>query len=633
MHSLRKKALLVVVLGAAAAQLTLGAVTSQASPPCSAGSSCSPDAPDALQVTVPEGSQPCPASGLGASCLTSAGGAVTPGTSSTPDGESPCPPTAFLSTPAACSEPLATTPAPPPDPAVEPSIPVASVRPATPGGAVTLTSSARAVVSGGSVVLTATAMPGAIGAGSELEIFDVTTGTLAGACGQGTRCAVAYTADAGVHVFRAVLPTGAESTPLSVGWVSVGLATTLSAVGPGRGAILTATSSVPVEQFGYTIQLLDTSREAPLTFCSRGTNCSAAVTDPASGTHDFAAAVGPAGSQHVSVTWLTVALSGVAYRAGGPIRLDASTNVDLTATPWSLGIVDERGRLVGTPCKTGATCSAEVATTSDSSSGQFSAVVGALPTVRGTPASAATSLVDVQAQSALMKPARLLWGVDSCKAITGDPTGEVYPKVARGLGAPDFWGRYLTPTMCAAISGSEVALAHNQGMAILPIYNDYDCSNVAGYDTAVAYAHAASAAAQSLQIPQGRAVAIDIEPPGPYCSGAVDAAFVQGWFDAITAAGYVPLYYGNGTSGSEFASAYCAAETQNPTIATGSYIWSFEPSLDAPGLSKAGSPGWGPYVTGCPDSVVAWQYQIDVNSPNPDVDLDEALSSLPLWYP
>jgi hypothetical protein len=30
--------------------------------------------------------------------------------------------------------------------------------------------------------------------------------------------------------------------------------------------------------------------------------------------------------------------------------------------------------------------------------------------------------------------------------------------------------------------------------------------------------------------------------------------------------------------------------------------------------------------------MAAWQYQISAGS-NPDVDHDEALSSLPLWYP
>jgi len=49
----------------------------------------------------------------------------------------------------------------------------------------------------------------------------------------------------------------------------------------------------------------------------------------------------------------------------------------------------------------------------------------------------------------------------------------------------------------------------------------------------------------------------------------------------VSAAGHVPTYYGNGTAGSEFASAWCAAVTAQPAV----------------------------------------------------VDHDEALSTLPLWYP
>ena len=176
-------------------------------------------------------------------------------------------------------------------------------------------------------------------------------------------------------------------------------------------------------------------------------------------------------------------------------------------------------------------------------------------------------------------------------------------------------------------------MAHDLHMAILPIYNDYDCSSVAGYDTAAGYAQAAVAAAQSLQIPRGRGIAIDVEPPGPYCSGGVDAGFIRGWYAGVTAAGYVPIYYGNGTSGSEFAGAWCEAQSEQNDIATGSFIWSFEPSLDSTGWSRSNQPGWGPYATGCPDAVAAWQYQIDIFSPNPNVDSDEALSTLPLWYP
>jgi Domain of unknown function (DUF1906) len=656
-HALRTKALLAAAVAVALALPVGGAAKAHVSPATLCAPSagvCSAADPEGLQLSLPDGSEPCPASGAGASCLTSQGANVAPGTASTPDGQTPCPASSALSTPAACSDPVAQPTdggRPVGNPSVQPSVPVSTIRPPVSPSSVTLVSSAAAAVSGGSVLLTASASAAALRPGGALEIFDTTTDTLVGSCSQGTQCAVGYSADAGVHRFQAVVsaaPSGTippkssvASDAVSVGWIGVTLATTQAALGPGKRAILTATSTVPVEQFGYSIQLLDGDRMTPLTYCSHGTNCSVSVSESASGAHAFAASVGPATSAHVSVTWLSVALAGSpAYRLGGAVHLDATANADLTNTPWSIGILDEHGRLIAPPCTAATTCSADVSVTS-ATPPVFTAVVGAIPPAGeegkvdqlDQQVTGPMTLTSIQAQSAPFQPARLLWGVDSCKAFTGDPTGEVYPGVAGGLGTPEFWGRYLTTTMCPALSSAEVSMAHDMHFAILPIYNDYDCSNVAGYDTAVGYARAAVAAAQGLQIPLGRGLAVDVEPPGPYCSGAVDAGFIHGWYDGVTGAGYVPIYYGNGTSGSEFASAWCQAQGEQNEIALGSFIWSFEPSLDSGGWSKSNQPGWGPYTTGCPDRVAAWQYQIDVFSPNPNIDSDEALSTLPLWYP
>ena len=111
----------------------------------------------------------------------------------------------------------------------------------------------------------------------------------------------------------------------------------------------------------------------------------------------------------------------------------------------------------------------------------------------------------------------------------------------------------------------------------------------------------------------------------------MDANFILGWFDGINDAGYVPGYYGNGTGGSEFASAWCSAHDIQPVIAESSYLWSFEPSLVDP-YSKAGAPSYQPYQPGCSGRVAAWQYELSGGS-TLDVDMDEALATLPLWYP
>jgi hypothetical protein len=186
---------------------------------------------------------------------------------------------------------------------------------------------------------------------------------------------------------------------------------------------------------------------------------------------------------------------------------------------------------------------------------------------------------------------------------------------------------------CLGISATEIAAASFRKMGILPIYNDYDCSAVRGYNTGLRYASEATAAAAGLGIPQGTVLAIDIEPPGDYCPGAarVDSGFVEGWYDGIVAAGYAPLYYGNGTAGSEFASAWCRAVSERPEVAANSYLWSFEPSLLGR-FTKAKAPEYSPLQPGCAGNVAAWQYVLSSGA-RPDVDSDEAISKLPLWFP
>jgi hypothetical protein len=277
---------------------------------------------------------------------------------------------------------------------------------------------------------------------------------------------------------------------------------------------------------------------------------------------------------------------------------------------------------------------------SDDTTPKYTAVVGTLAdpnqTVLGKVVHAVTtdSLVNVQATSKPIEPSHLLWGVDSCKAYIGTADGgNLYGAVVKKLGTPDFWGRYLTNTICPGISQSEIALAASHHMGILPIYNDYNCSAVVYYATGRAYAAQAVAAAKRLGIPQGRVLAIDIEPPGAACPGAggVDTGFISGWFDGVHGAGYVPVYYGNGTRGSEFARAWCAAVTAQPSIATGSDLWSFQPSLLG-NFNRNRAPNYGPFDTGCAGNMLAWQYVLSGGNAV-DVDQDEAISSLPLWYP
>ncbi len=428
-----------------------------------------------------------------------------------------------------------------------------------------------------------------------------------------------------------------------------------SIVGAGRALKLTASASVDVGTLGRVLMFWDATTGKRLTFCSSGTTCSTMLSESAGGSHDITAYVArltssapafsaDAASETVSPMWLSVVLAAntTLAQAGGTVNLTAVANADLTDTPWSLGILDESGKLVGKPCKSGRVCNAQVILGSGRTP-FFSAVIGIAP----APADGSTvtgqllqtvidraPMVNVQVRSAPAQPNRLLWGVDSCKAFTGDAAAStgLYPQANGMLGKPDFWGRYLTNTPhCPGISGAEVAAAAARHIGILPIFNHYDCSAVAGYDTAIGYADEATAAAARLGIPKGSVLVIDIEPPGAWCSGAIDGPFVEGWHDGVTGAGYSPGYYGDGTAPSTFGQAWCAAVGDRPEIANGSYLWSFEPSLLG-SYTKARSPQWMPNQVGCAGNMVAWQYELSAGA-NPDVDHDQALSRLPLWYP
>ncbi len=625
---------------------------------------------DDISLNVPSGSEQCPASGPGAACRTQdTAEAVKPGVASTPDGQAPCPAgtdNPAPSSPAACTDVLLPPPAPAasavrgdsiPPPSVSPSVPVSTLRPTTPVQRLALGAGSSFLQAGDKAVLTATASATMTGTSSAIEIFDTTTHTLAGACSQSSQCIVAYAATSGLHNFAAFITrpgaappapgAGLASNEVSVTWLGISLASDSTLVAPGKPVTFTATSTFDVGKAGRVIVIYDNTTKEKLTYCSRGTTCSTSVTQSAGGVHEIVGWVPgqpEAVSQSITATWLGASLSGNSTypQAGGTIHLTATANADLTNTPWSLGIYDQHGHLVGQACKNGNTCGADITFTSGDTP-YYSAVIGAVPPVNTastlgqllSKVSGPSTLVDVQARSAVVQPTRILWGVDSCKAFTGSATGAdgLLPQVQGRLGTPEFWGRYLTDTVCPGVSSAEIAAAAHFHMGILPIYNAYNCSNVVGYDTGKRYSAAAAAAASGLGIPEGRALAIDIEPPGDACPGAanVDAGFIQGWYDGVAGAGYVPAYYGNGTAGSEFGSAWCAAVAAQPAVGSYSYLWSFEPSLLG-SYNRATAPGYSPNQTGCAGPTAAWQYQISAGS-NPDVDHDEALSSLPLWYP
>jgi hypothetical protein len=629
---------------------------------CAAASPLNEDA----RVSVPAGAEQCPASGPGAACSVKQGaGTATPGVSFTPDGKDPCPPItrSALSSPAACTDVLLPNSDPVDGatrgtsiglPLVTPSVPVSTLRPDRAAQRLDLTAIRTFIAPGEKATLTATANASVTGTNSAIEIFDQTTHTLAGSCSQASQCIVAYAASSGIHTFAAYITRQGSQPPadvaslasnqVSVTWSGVTLTANEAVVAPGKPVTFTATSTFDVSKAGRTIVIYDNTAKQRLTYCSRGTTCSTSLTLASGGVREIVGLVSgqpPATSPAIKTTWLAASLAGKTThpQAGGTVHLTATANTDLTNTPWSLGIYDQHNQLVGKTCKSGSTCGA-VVTLGPGPAPFFTAVIGTLP-APDSPTSVLgqllrkvegpTSLVNIQARSVATQPTRILWGVDSCKSLT-----RIYSQVANRFGTPDFWGRYLTNTACDGISGAEISTAARLHIGLLPIYNEYNCSHVDSYPTGHRYAIEAVSAAVSLGIPKGRVLAIDIEPYGDQCPGAVnvDAGFVQGWFDGVYEAGYAPTYYGNGTAGTEFASAWCAAVAAQPDIATRSYLWSFQPSLLG-SFTKANAPSFAPYEPGCRAQMVAWQYQIDssMSGPPSDVDHDEALSSMPLWYP
>lgn len=664
-----------------------GAATAYGLGCVAAGSAAQQDV--APRLVVPNGAQQCPSSGPGASCSGAPAALPAPGVASLPDGGSPCPSDPgkpIESAAGACDAnsglAVATPSADVPRGGISPAPNASLTRVATHGtGApaskaagsptsnpeIQLSADKTTLAAGDKTLLTATVSTSVTGTPWVVDIFDQTSGTLAGACAQGTTCEVAFAAAAGDHTFLAyiALPSSAipadgvllTSNALVVRWLSISIqATSASVVGPGKPVTFTAKASEDVGKIGYRIELVDATTGQGLTYCSSGTACSSSVIEPYAGTHSLVAdltAVAPgSGSQSVremsapvSATWLSVALNAttISPSQGGTAWLSASANADLTNTPWAIFIYMSPRLLAGPPCQS-ATCTVAVNLPAGTTPSFFAVIARAADVSRGSdPLTAMLAAArtgspqsDIQARSATVTPSRILWGVDSCAAFTQDAAGStgLLPQVISMLGVPDFWARYLPDTgNCPALSSTEVAAARSLHMGILPIYNNYDCSAVSGYAAGAAYAAGAVQIAQADQIPSGTGIAVDIEPPGDQCPGAgnVDAAFITGWYDVISGSGYAPIYYGNTTPGSAFGQAWCATVAQRPEVQTTSYLWSFEPDLSGQ-FAKQTAPAFGPFASGCGGQYDAWQYQINLGW-EPQVDHDEATSRLPLWYP
>jgi peptidoglycan hydrolase-like protein with peptidoglycan-binding domain len=215
-----------------------------------------------------------------------------------------------------------------------------------------------------------------------------------------------------------------------------------------------------------------------------------------------------------------------------------------------------------------------------------------------------------------------LWGFDATDPITSS----YLSTLINARGRPDFIGRYIDAISWTPMQASEAAYIHSQGIHIM-VLDSSITTNDTTYSTGVWMANRVIAKAQALGIPAGVAIFSDIEN-----TSSVDAAFIEGWYDTISASGYKPGYYANPLAGSsQFSSAFCTAISSNANIASQSILWPDEPSIGW--TTKANAPAFAPAIPYCNGravgNVLAWQYALPGGGLN--IDSDELKSSVPLW--
>ena len=219
-------------------------------------------------------------------------------------------------------------------------------------------------------------------------------------------------------------------------------------------------------------------------------------------------------------------------------------------------------------------------------------------------------------------PGQILWGVDTTSFVTSSFLSEV----GNNFGTPQFIGRYIDAISFSPMTASEASFIHSKGIRILPILSDFGGDT--GYSTGVSRANDAIAKARALGIPSGTIIVVDLEN-----GSAVDAGYVEGWYNTIAAAGYVVGYYENPYPGSSgFNGAFCAAVGADAAVAR-SILYSDEPSLGRTPQSSA--PSFGPAGLLCNGqnlggSTRIWQYGLQ-GSGAVNIDTDEIQSSVPLW--
>jgi Domain of unknown function (DUF1906) len=507
---------------------------------------------------------------------------------------------------------------------------------------ITLSASPASLAAGGTTTLTATTNADVGPSPYFISIYDSISSARMTFCGSGASCGVSVSfSGATVHSYVAYVSgsppaTGtppsikATSSTVTVRWFTISLSANPKFLAPGASTTLTATASTDVGPTPYFIQIYDNGSKARVASCAIGTTCTTSVSQSAAGVFNYIAYIGNsdatappsttiATSSTVKVVWLSVTLtaSDASLADGRSMTLIATANTDLSTSPYFIEIFDQTTGAFIDEC--GLCSSLTTSAISQSSPGThtFAAYISGFSQTFPPP--------NIQA-SATKGVTWYMWGVDSCNTMTQS----FLDSVTSTYGVPEFWGRYIVDKplpICEIDSGAniDVDLAHDQGIAILPIYNK-GSGFLTTYATGQAAAAEAIDAAEALGIPHGRVIMLDVES-----NANIDANFIRGWYDSLVGT-YVPGYYENPYSGSGlFPAAYCSAVGTEPAIGTGAILWSDEPSGTRTG--PATSPNFAPDKPSCTNHTYAWQYAIAGSGGGPSVDTDEALASVPLWYP
>ncbi|WP_413375592.1 glycoside hydrolase domain-containing protein [Alkalihalobacillus sp. 1P02AB] len=213
----------------------------------------------------------------------------------------------------------------------------------------------------------------------------------------------------------------------------------------------------------------------------------------------------------------------------------------------------------------------------------------------------------------------LVWGIDSAS----ETTEPFYACVQENFGDPQVVGRYLGDKegVSYGLTDEQVELIHSNDAQILLIYNQFE--DATGYDNGVAQAQGAIELANEIGAPDGVAIFANIEPIYP-----VDAAFLEGWYDEISASSYEPAIYGIFASDETLTAAFNEAVENNSTILADTFLWSAAPNIGI--TTEENAPEFD--VEAPEDSLsYGWQYGIDAETCNIDTNLFQSELTDALW--